>query len=111
MRESFPSGSLPCRRWFCPSLTSTTSMHARLPERLREAGLRVDVDLRNEKVNYKIRDWETKKAPYMLVVGDKEQQADTVAVRKHRKGDTGSVALKDIRDRLLTEVQEKIITS
>jgi threonyl-tRNA synthetase len=78
---------------------------------LREAGIRAEVDLRNEKVNYKIRDWETKKVPYMLVVGDKEQNARSVAVRKHRKGDTGAVPLEDLRDRLCLEIREKTITS
>ncbi len=53
---------------------------------LTAAGIRAELDDRNEKVGYKIREWETKKVPYMLVVGDKERQAGTVAVRQHTKG-------------------------
>ena len=49
----------------------------------------MEIDYRNEKVNYKIRDWETKKVPFMLVVGDKEKSSNTVSVRQHKKGDLG----------------------
>ncbi|MEK7251571.1 MAG: threonine--tRNA ligase, partial [Bacteroidota bacterium] len=54
-------------------------------------GIRVELDDRNEKIGYKIREWETKKVPYMLVVGEKERQADAVAVRQHKKGDVGQM--------------------
>ncbi len=55
-------------------------------DRLRDAGLRVDADLRNEKVGYKIREAETSKIPYMLVVGRREMEESKVAVRRHGAG-------------------------
>ncbi len=58
---------------------------------LTAAGMRAEFDERNEKIGYKIREWETKKTPYMLVIGDKERQNGTVAVRKHKHGDQGTV--------------------
>ena len=56
-------------------------------ERLRAAGLRVEVDERSESIGKKIREAELRKVPYMLVVGDAELEAGTVAVRRHREGD------------------------
>jgi threonyl-tRNA synthetase len=58
---------------------------------LSEAGLRAELDDRTESVGRKIRDAELRKVPYMLVVGDREAEAGTVAIREHRQGDIGSV--------------------
>ncbi|HEV2062038.1 MAG TPA: threonine--tRNA ligase [Solirubrobacteraceae bacterium] len=64
-------------------------------DQLRAEGVRVDVDDRTESVGRKIRDAELQKIPYMLVVGDREAEEGTVAVREHTKGDTGTMALAD----------------
>jgi threonyl-tRNA synthetase len=56
---------------------------------LRDAGLRVQADLRNEKITYKIREHSVQKCPYLLVVGDKEMAAGAVAVRGHGNRDLG----------------------
>jgi threonyl-tRNA synthetase len=58
---------------------------------LSDAGLRAELDERTESIGRKIRDAELRKIPYMLVVGDREAQSGTVAVREHRVGDSGSV--------------------
>ncbi len=62
-------------------------------DRLRAAGLRAELDDRTESVGRKIRDAELRKVPFMLVVGDREQESDQVALREHRRGDGGSVAV------------------
>ena len=62
---------------------------------LKAAGLRVEIDDRNEKMNGKIRDFANQKTPYILVFGDKEQEANAVSVRTRGKGDQGSVPLAD----------------
>ena len=72
--------------------------------KLRKAGLRVEVDTRNEKVGYKIRGAEMQKVPYMLVVGEREQAAGTVAVRRHGEGNQGAIPLNDF----LTQIQDEI---
>ena len=59
-------------------------------ERLQTAGIRAESDLRNEKLGYKIREAQLEKIPYMLVVGEKEQSAGTVSVRKRGEGDIGA---------------------
>jgi threonyl-tRNA synthetase len=62
---------------------------------LKAAGLRVETDSRNEKMNGKIRDFANQKTPYILVFGDKEEAAGTVSVRTRAKGDQGSIPLDD----------------
>ncbi|MEA2360029.1 MAG: threonyl-tRNA synthetase [Solirubrobacteraceae bacterium] len=75
----------------------------RVVTRLRERGLRAELDDRTESVGRKIRDAELRKVPYMLVVGDREAQEGTVAVRRHGEGDEGSVELDAFADRLAGE--------
>ena len=67
---------------------------------LQDAGLRAELDDRTESVGRKIRDAELRKVPYMLVVGDREAESDTVAVREHRVGDSGSEPVADVVARL-----------
>jgi threonyl-tRNA synthetase len=62
---------------------------------LKAAGLRIEVDDRNEKMNGKIRDFANQKTPYILVFGDKEEAANAVSVRTRAKGDQGSIPLAD----------------
>jgi len=70
---------------------------------LREAGFRAVADLRNEKISYKIREHSLQKLPYQVVVGDKEKQAGSVAVRTRSGEDLGAMALGDFIRRLGTE--------
>jgi threonyl-tRNA synthetase len=67
---------------------------------LQEGGLRADLDDRTESVGRKIRDAELRKIPYMLVIGDREAEAETVSVREHGVGDSGSVPVAEIVARL-----------
>ena len=71
---------------------------------LRNAGLRADADLRNEKITYKIREHSLNKLPYQIVVGDKEMAANLVAVRTRGGHDLGQVPLETLIERLLGEV-------
>jgi threonyl-tRNA synthetase len=71
----------------------------RVVTRLREAGLRAEVDGRDEKVGYKIRDGETGRVPYMLVVGEREVESDTVSVRRRKEGDLGPMSVEDFISR------------
>ncbi|MCU7492474.1 MAG: threonine--tRNA ligase [Ignavibacteria bacterium] len=76
-------------------------------DELKKYDVRVELDKRNEKIGYKIRDWETKKVPYMLIVGEKEAQSNMVSVRKHKTGDLGSMALDEFRAKILDEILSK----
>jgi threonyl-tRNA synthetase len=66
--------------------------------KLIDAGIRAEIDERNEKIGYKIREAETKKVPFMLVVGEKERSAGTVSIRQHAKGDIGAKSLSEFID-------------
>ncbi|HEU4951858.1 MAG TPA: His/Gly/Thr/Pro-type tRNA ligase C-terminal domain-containing protein, partial [Holophagaceae bacterium] len=75
---------------------------------LRAAGLRPDLDLRNEKINAKIREAQLQKVPYMLVIGDREAEAGTVAVRHRSKGDLGVQSLEAFLATLQAEVRSRV---
>ncbi len=74
---------------------------------LRDAGLRVHVDSRNEKMNAKIRDYTLEKVPYILVVGDKEAASETVSLRVRGQGDKGQMPLQDFLHQVQGLVQSK----
>jgi threonyl-tRNA synthetase len=75
--------------------------------KLRKAGLRVQTDLRNEKITYKIREHSVQKLPYIIVVGDKEREAGTVAVRARGNVDLGVMSVEALAQRLQDEVERK----
>ena len=77
----------------------------RVADALRAGGLRVATDLRNEKITYKIREHSLQKLPYQLIVGDKEQEASTVAVRNRGGEDLGSMPVASLLERFLREAQ------
>ncbi|MCC7039527.1 MAG: threonine--tRNA ligase [Burkholderiales bacterium] len=102
------AGALPL--WLAPQqavvlpITDRSAAYAeKIVGALRAAGFRASADLRNEKINYKIREHSLQKLPYQLVVGDKEQQADTVAVRTRGGEDLGAMPLDTLLERLRTE--------
>ncbi|GIK87796.1 MAG: threonine--tRNA ligase [Burkholderiales bacterium] len=102
------AGALPL--WLAPvqaailTITDRQAPYAREVEaRLRAAGLRVLADLRNEKITYKIREHSLQKLPYQLVVGDKEMQAGTVAVRTRGGEDLGALGVEALTARLVEE--------
>jgi len=75
--------------------------------KLRAAGLRAEVDLRNEKIGYKIREAQMQKIPYMLVIGDKEMNEGIVAVRSRKDGDIGTMQLDDFLAKVKEENDKK----
>jgi len=71
---------------------------------LRASGLRVEVDERAESIGKKIREGELRKAPYMLIVGDQEAEAGTIAVRRHGEGDLGALTVAEFAQRTASEI-------
>ena len=74
---------------------------------LQEKGIRVEVDDRNEKTGYKIREAQLEKVPYMLVVGAKEVEQNLVAVRSRQNGDEGTCDLQEFIQKILKEIETK----
>jgi len=76
-------------------------------QNLKKQGFRVHLDLRNEKITYKIREHSVQKLPYIVVIGDKERDANTVAVRARGNIDLGVMPVDALVDRLKSEVDTK----
>jgi threonyl-tRNA synthetase len=74
---------------------------------LREAGVRAELDERPESISKKIRDAELRKIPFMLVVGDREQESGSVGVREHRAGDVGTSSVGDFVARLTQAIETR----
>lgn len=90
------------------SLTERTESQAKaLVDELRYRGIRAEVDIRNEKIGYKIREAQLEKIPYMVILGDKEVEAGVVAVRQRGVGDIGTMQKEEFFDKLDKEIKEK----
>lgn len=76
-------------------------------KKLHEAGIRAELDIRNEKIGYKIREAQLEKVPYMLVAGDKEEETGTVSVRARKEGDKGSMPVDAFIAAVSKEIAEK----
>ena len=80
-----------------------------IKDMLSNAGIRVHMDDRREKIGYKIREAQLEKLPYMLIVGDKEVEQGTVSVRKRNEGDLGDMRAEDFFTLALRQIAEKTI--
>ena len=99
----FPLWLAPVQALVLPVADRHNEYAGRMAQRLREAGFRPRVDARSESVGKKIRDAELAKAPYMLVVGDREQGSDAASVRHHGEGDLGVMPVAELIERLRVE--------
>ena len=106
------AGALPV--WLAPSQVSILNISEgqieyaqKLEQNLKKQGFRVHTDLRNEKITYKIREHSLQKIPYIVVVGDKERDANTVAVRARGNVDLGVMSIDSLVERLHQEVASK----
>jgi threonyl-tRNA synthetase len=106
------SGALPL--WLAPVqavVLNITDAHAdyarRIADTLRQQGLRVQADLRNEKIGYKIREHTLQRIPYLLIVGERECASSTVAVRTRSGEDKGSLPLAELAASLVTEAANR----
>jgi threonyl-tRNA synthetase len=103
----FPLWLAPVQALVLPIADRHSEYAVQVAEELRDAGLRARVDDRSESISKKIRDGELRKAPYMLVVGDEEQTAGRVAVRRHREGDLGAVPVSEFARKALEEIAQR----
>ena len=76
-------------------------------DKLKEKGIRVHVDNRNEKLGYRIREAQMSKIPYQLVIGDQELENNTVNVRKYGVDGSNSISLDEFVDSLVSEIKER----
>ncbi|MFR8530053.1 MAG: threonine--tRNA ligase, partial [Anaeromassilibacillus sp.] len=104
---AFPMWLAPVQVKILPIAERHHEYAAKLEKALTDAGLRVENDLRSEKIGYKIREAQLHKIPYMLVVGDKEMEEGNLSVRSRKDGDLGAMTLESFIEKAQREVAEK----
>ncbi|MBV8810212.1 MAG: threonine--tRNA ligase [Acidobacteriaceae bacterium] len=104
---AFPVWLAPVQAVVLPITDRQNSYSQEVYQTLKDAGFRVELDKRNEKVNLKIREAQLQKVPYMLVVGDREAQSRKVSVRNRKHGDQGAVELTEFLNTLSQVVASK----
>ena len=103
---AFPTWLAPVQVKVLPISTEKHADYARkLVDELTDKGFRIEIDDRNEKIGYKIREAQLQKVPYMLVVGDKEIENNQVGVRSRKDGDIGAMSVSDFEEKLDREVK------
>jgi len=105
---AFPVWLAPEQVWILPIGSRHEEYASKVAEALKKDNIRVVVKNENETIGKKIREGELQKIPYLLVVGDKEITADSVAVRERGKGDLGAMKLKEFIEKISKEIKEKI---
>jgi threonyl-tRNA synthetase len=103
----FPVWLTPEQVWILPVGSRHEEYAFGVAEKLKAENIRVVVKHENETIGKKIREGETQKIPYLLVVGDKETDADSVAVRERGKGDLGSMKVNKFIEKISKEIKDK----
>ncbi len=106
---AFPAWLAPVQVKLLPIIDKQVDYAYDLAHKLEAMGMRVEIDSRNEKIGYKIREAQLEKVPYMLVIGDREMEEGKVAVRSRGKGDLGAMPFEEFAAMLKEEVDNKVI--
>ena len=105
---AFPTWLAPLQVKILPIIDKHFDYAYDMAERLKSEGIRASVDARNEKIGYKIREAQLEKVPFMLIIGDKEIESDSVSVRSRREGGLGSMKADDFISKIVKEVKDKV---
>ena len=106
---AFPVWLAPVQVKILPISDAHIDYAKKVQEELESEGLRIELDDRNEKIGYKIREAQLEKVPYMLVLGEKEMESGTVGVRNRKQGDIGAIPVKDFIAKVKEEVESFVI--
>ena len=104
---AFPTWMSPVQVKILPISDKYNDYADSVAKSLKSKGVRVETDYRAEKIGYKIREARLERSPYILIVGEKEAEDNTVAVRSRKNGDEGSIALSDFEQRIVEEIATK----
>ena len=102
---AFPTWLAPVQVKLLPIADAHKEYAKQVQQELEQNGIRVEVDDRQEKIGYKIREAQLQKVPYMLILGDKEVEANAVGVRSRKDGDIGQMSCKDFLEKLQKEIE------
>ena len=105
-KGAFPTWLAPTQVKILPIADRHIEYSNKVKEALTKANIRAKVDDRREKTGYKIREAQLEKVPYMIVIGDKEVEANTVGVRSRKDGDLGQIPTRDFVDKIVEEVEQ-----
>ncbi len=106
---AFPTWLAPVQTKIIPVSDDQLDYAYQIKEELEKEDIRVEVDARSEQVGYKIREAQVEQVPYMLIVGGREEENGTVSVRERREGDLGTSPLAEFKERILEEIENKVI--
>jgi len=106
---NFPTWLTPVQAKVLPITENHLEYANKVAEKLKKAGIRAEIDDRNERLQAKIRDAQLSKVSYMFIVGDREAEAGKIAVRKRNGEDLGSKDLEEFIKALRKEIDEKIV--
>jgi len=106
---SFPTWLSPVQVKILPIVDRHHDYSAHVERKLKENGVRVEIDYRNEKIGYKIREAQLDRVPYMLVIGDKEVEGEAVALRSRKEGDRGSIGLDAFIEMISNEIRSRAL--
>ncbi|MFC5466020.1 threonine--tRNA ligase [Lederbergia graminis] len=104
----FPLWLAPIQAKIIPISDSHANFASDVKSQLESAGLRVEVDYRVEKMGLKIREAEKQKIPYMIVIGDKEMEQQSLSLRKRKEGNLGMMSIQGIMEKLINEINQSI---
>ena len=103
----FPTWLAPVQVKVLPISDKFNDYSEQIKNKLEKNGIRVEMDYRNEKIGYKIREARNERVPYIIVIGEKEENEKKISLRSRKNGDEGSLELKELIDRINDEVISK----
>ena len=106
---AFPLWLAPVQVKILPVLEKHIEYAQEILEQLEAMEIRAEIDTKNEKIGYKVREAQLEKVPYMLVVGDKEVENNTVSVRSRKDGDQGAINFDDFVKKVIDENEKRVI--
>jgi len=107
-KGAFPTWLAPVQVKLLPISDSQVEYCQKIKSELMKNKVRVELDDRNEKIGYKIREAQLEKVPYMLVIGDKEVDANTVSVRSRKEGDIGAIKVEEFISKIKYEIENYV---
>lgn len=105
---AFPTWLAPVQVKLLPISDAQVEYSKKVKTEFEKQGLRVELDDRNEKIGYKIREAQLEKVPYMLVIGDKEVEGNKVAVRSRKEGDMGAISVEEFISNIKHEIENYV---
>jgi len=104
---AFPTWLAPVQAKILPISDKQQEYAEKIAEEFKNLSIRVEVDNRSEKIGYKIREARLQKVPYMIIVGEKEEETNTLSVRSRKDGELGEMSIADFTGKILTEIATK----